>query len=287
MRASALAHQGKKQEAMPDYEKALGIAARAHSDEGTAQTIQSIADSIGVDQAIQRLEEQAKGGEDRWRITMVELYLRKGDTARASSKADQLVADADAGKLNSKGPDGRDRDDRPNAYGVAGMTYMTTGQYDKAASTYDKLLKIVPEDTVALNNLACIWVDFHQPTDPAKALTYSTKAIEITQKAGISAPDLLDTHGWALTCSGRVDEGIGFLQRALERRQMLDARYHLGMALLKKNLGPEAQVQLAQAQKLIEERKHKGQPVDKKLEDGVAEAMTKAKALANGSSAGT
>ena len=273
---------GRKVEALGDYDKALAISGRLHNDEATMSIVQGVADTIGLDDAIKRLEDQAKGGDNRWRILMIDLYLRRHEYEKAEARADAILADADGGKLKSE--------ERSAAYGMAGMAYMTAGHYPKAQATYEKLLQSMPDDTVALNNLACINMDFINPPNPAKALTYSQHALEVMQKQGISPPDLLDTHGWILANTpGRLDEGIALIQQSIEHRPLLDAHYHLGVALLMKNLAPEAVVELGKAQKMLDERKHKGQSFDPKMEANIAEATSKAlaKAKAGSASSGT
>lgn len=278
-RATAFAKLGRKSEAMGDFDKALAVTARLRNDDATMQVVQSVSNDIGINQAIQRLEEQAKTGDNRWRVIMVDLYLRRNDYARAEAKADEILADAKANKLKPE--------EIEPAYGIAGLAYMTTGHYQKAQEVYSKLLESKPDDTVALNNLACINMDYLTPPNPTRALTYSTKAMEIMKKQGYVAPDLMDTHGWVLINNGQVDKGISVLQDSLERRPLMEAHYHMGLALLKKNLAPEATVELQKAQTMLDDQKHKGKPVDPKVEAGITEGLSKARAAAKAANAGT
>ena len=146
---------------------------------------------------------------------------------------------------------------------------------------YSKLLEINGDDTVALNNLACIWAEYLDKPDPAKALVFSRKAMEVMQKVGFPDANIMDTHGWVLTINDQVDEGITYINASLEQRKMMEAYYHLGMAQLKKNLIPEAQQQLERAQKMLVDRKNKGQPTDAKLEAHLNESLAKVKQLMN------
>ena len=64
MRAVAYAHtDGKRAEALTDFDKALEIAGKIRSDDATAVIIQGIADTIGVDEAIIRCEREANKGD--------------------------------------------------------------------------------------------------------------------------------------------------------------------------------------------------------------------------------
>jgi len=142
--------------------------------------------------------------------------------------------------------------EKETALSVAGQVYMLALDFKKADETYQKLLAIAPNDQASLNNLACLWVDGMDPADPAKAMTYSKKAMELAQKAGIADANVMDTHGWVLVCNQQVDEGINLLQASLERASLgrgpqMDTHYHLGIAMLKKNRGAEALRELEKA----------------------------------------
>jgi tetratricopeptide (TPR) repeat protein len=158
----------------------------------------------------------------------------------------------------------------------------------KAQQIYEKLLELNPKDTVALNNMACLWTEYAIKPDPAKAVTYSTRALEIMQENQVPDPNVLDTHGWALISNNQVDQGIDFIQTALDRRpNMMEAHYHLGVGLLKKQLVPEAVRELEKAKKILEDRKNKGQPTDRSVESKLNEALSQARLQLSGPSAGT
>ena|SRR5947209_17197849 len=130
------------------------------------------------------------------------------------------------------------------------------------------------------------------PADPAKALTYSKRALELAQKSGMPDANTMDTHGWVLVCNQQVDEGINLLQASLERANLnrgpaMDTHYHLGMAMLKKNRGAEALRELEKARKMMDDRKNKGQQPDVKLEARLNDGLVKAKQMVNSTSAVT
>ncbi len=272
MRATAYAKLGNnKSAAMSDFDKALEISGRVRTDDATVLIIQTIAETIGLEEAIARCEREASDGNTHWRVILTYLYFSKKDYVNAEATIEGVLANA--AKLTPA--------EKETAYGVAGSVYMLTGEYIKAESSYSKLLGINPEDTVALNNLACIWAEYLDKPDTTKALVYSHKAMDVMQKRGFPDPNIMDTHGWVLTSNNQVDEGIIYIQAALDRRQMMEAYYHLGVALLKKNLIPEAQQQLDRAHRMLEDRKNKGQPIDAKLETRLNESLAKAKQLMN------
>jgi tetratricopeptide (TPR) repeat protein len=271
-RAIAEARQGQKQEALDDFDKGLEITNRLRNDDGTMMIVQSISDTIGVDQAIARLEKEAAKGDNHWRVIIVDLYLNKQDYPRAQAKVEALLADID--KLKPS--------EQEATYVVAGLTYMLSGKYEQARSMYEKLLAVQPNDTVALNNLACLYSDDLNPPDAAKALGFSTRAFELMQKSGQMDPNVLETQGWILVRNNRVDEGISNIQMALDRRAIMEGYYHLGYAFLQKKLALEAQAALERAQKMLNDRKDKGEPIDAKLQSSITDTLAKAKSMANG-----
>jgi tetratricopeptide (TPR) repeat protein len=213
---------------------------------------------------------------NHWRVLLAYMYFAESDFENAKATIEQALQNA--GALSKA--------EQEEAYGVAGSIYMLSYSYDKAADAYEKVLALKPEDSVSLNNLACIYADFLDKPDPAKALAYSTKAVEVAQKsaAGALDPNVMDTHGWVLVCNDRLDEGLEYLQQAknqLDRKPIMELHYHLGMALLKKKMAPEAQMYLNLAYTQMKERKNKGQPVDKKIEDRLNAALLDVKRLLN------
>jgi tetratricopeptide (TPR) repeat protein len=277
MRGIAYAYSdGKRADAINDFDKALEIAGRLKSDDAVAVIIQSIADTIGVDRAIERCEREAAKGDNHWRVILTYLYLTNKEYRKAEDTI-ELVLNVEPGKLNAA--------EKEAAYGVAGSVYMLTAHFEKARDVYEKLLEQSPEDTVSLNNLACIWAESLDKPDPVKALTYSSKALEVMNKRGITDPNIMDTHGWVLVCSGQPAKGVDFLRVAIDKKPMMETYYHLGMALLKQNSGIDAQLQFDRAHKMLEEKKAKSQPTDAKFEAHLNDAMVKAKQLINGTPA--
>lgn len=102
--------------------------------------------------------------------------------------------------------------------------YQKAGQADRAARQYEEVLKREPDNVIALNNLAWFYVE----NGDERALALAEKAHELAPDA---AP-ILDTYGWVLVQSGRVERGLEVLRRATERApQLHEASYHLAVAL--------------------------------------------------------
>lgn len=279
MRAIAQANSdGKRADALNDFDKALEIAGRLRNDDAVVMIIQSIADTIGLEPAISRCEREASKGDNHWRVILTYLYFSKKDYKSAQETIEKVLAD-DA-NLTPR--------ERETALGVAGSVYMLSADYKKAEQVYQRLLALSDQDktrdpdTVSLNNLACIWTDYMDPPDPAKALSYSQRAMDVMQGRGLPDPNIMDTHGWVLVNNGKIDEGITYIQAAVDKRNMLEAKYHMGMALLKKNLGPEALQQLDRARRMLDDRKNKGLATDQTMETRLNEGLVKARQLVNG-----
>lgn len=104
---------------------------------------------------------------------------------------------------------------------------IATGDADGAIAIYDTILARRPNDPIISNNLASLLLDKNDPESDARAL----KAAQALK--GAENPFMLDTYGWALYRGGKVAEGIEVLERAAAKApNLIDVRYHLGVALL-------------------------------------------------------
>lgn len=80
------------------------------------------------------------------------------------------------------------------------------GDQPEAIVGYEKVLKVAPNNVMALNNLG--WIYFEQGDDAA---------LKLLKRAADLAPGsaaVLDSYGWVLAKSGRVDEGLVYLEKA-------------------------------------------------------------------------
>ena len=90
------------------------------------------------------------------------------------------------------------------------MVYDLAGQFKNAEKSLQKILELSPEDPLALNNLAYMYIenDMHIP-----------KAFKMVQKALINDPHngaYLDTLGWAYYKMGKFKEAKKHIERALK-----------------------------------------------------------------------
>ncbi len=97
------------------------------------------------------------------------------------------------------------------------------GRLDAAALHLQSILKEKPHDPVALNNLAWIYQQQHDP-----------RALDLARQAYVLSPgaQTADTLGWILTTSGKADTGVLLLRQA-SAQAASDPRvqYHFAVAL--------------------------------------------------------
>jgi tetratricopeptide (TPR) repeat protein len=108
---------------------------------------------------------------------------------------------------------------------VAGMIYERTGEREKAAAAYQRVITIDPNAYVALNNLACL--SAQPPTDLEKAQEFARKARTLRP----DDPSVADTLGWILFQRGEYAESLRLLEESAEKSpDHPEIAFHLGMA---------------------------------------------------------
>jgi tetratricopeptide (TPR) repeat protein len=102
-----------------------------------------------------------------------------------------------------------------------------TGRPELALPIYEQILKLDPNQPVALNNLAYILAQ--RGLDPDRALDLAQKAAD---KAKDSA-EIQDTLGWTYLKKNQPDEAVAAFRAALQSQPKNPTfHYHLGLALL-------------------------------------------------------
>ena len=101
---------------------------------------------------------------------------------------------------------------------------VTRGQDDVAVRHFQRVLEIVPEHPLALNNLATLLAE--RPNQLAEALQYIEQAIEISGRQ----PALLDTLGTIQLRLGEPASAVSSLEEAVLLGGN-DARYHFHLAI--------------------------------------------------------
>ncbi|HLH43410.1 MAG TPA: tetratricopeptide repeat protein [Bryobacteraceae bacterium] len=125
-----------------------------------------------------------------------------------------------------------------------GLLMDGTGHGDQAEPIYERILKIRPDQAVALNNLAFLKAE--KGTDLDLALTMAQRALQ--QQPGSS--DFADTLGWIYIKKNLSDNAVRIFSD-LVAKQPANAtyHYHFGLALLQKGDRPSARRELEAAMK--------------------------------------
>lgn len=120
--------------------------------------------------------------------------------------------------------------------------YARAGQLPAAKVAYNNLLKLTPDDSDALNNLANVLLHLKDP-----------EGIKVAEQAVAKAPtnyNAIDTLGWALFQAGQTDRALQLLRDArLRQPASPEIRYHLAAVLAKTGRNNEAREELEAALK--------------------------------------
>jgi tetratricopeptide (TPR) repeat protein len=152
-------------------------------------------------------------------------------------------------------------DDPQLSIALAGL-YEQTGDKADARKVYERLLEKQPENSVAINNLSSLLVDFGGEEDIKKGLALAEKFKDAEN------PYLQDTYAWALVKTGQTAEGLKLLESLIVKEPKLpELRYHLGVAHLNSGNKATAIAELKQAIALSEklQRNFSGKDDAKKL----------------------
>lgn len=145
-----------------------------------------------------------------------ELAIKIDNAQRQAGRI--AAADARLGKWIAAHPD----DVRVLAY--RGQALLGAGDFKRAASQLEDVVRRQPGNAVALNNLALAY----QGLDDARAQPTAEAALRAAPKR----PDVLDTLGWILVGKGDAGKAVPLLKTAHELApKARDIRYHLAAAL--------------------------------------------------------
>ena len=263
-RALALARSGKRDDALGEWEQAIEAADKIREGEASITIVQTMGSELGVPRIMPRVLERAKT-DYRWQMLAASIYHSEGQFDRASAVIDGVMEKID--KVAAA--------DRLRVLQQAGGIYLSCRPplAEKALDAYQRALQLAPNDLATLNNVACILVDNINPKDPAKAVTYSQRAYDIMQKNGSLEPLVMDTHGWALVQSGKLQEGLMVLQEVVQRRAFPEARLHLADAYLRQGYADQALKQLTAAKDDLVQGEKNAEPVDPALKKRVDAAL--------------
>ena len=120
---------------------------------------------------------------------------------------------------------------------ILASAYQENGMLEKAVEQYKQVVKSQPKDVAALNNLA--WSS--HTLGRADAVDYAKRAYDLAP----DNPAVVDTFGWLLVETGKINRGLVLLQQAVVTApHIAEIRYHLGVGLHKAGRKPEAKSEL-------------------------------------------
>ncbi len=151
------------------------------------------------------------------------LVVAEANALRAAGKVDEARSQLD--QWLAAQPD-------PTVADALSSLEIEAGRMDAAAAALDKVLAMRPDDPIALNNLAWVYQQQHNPKD-----------VTMARRAYLIAPSgqTADTLGWILTQQGEPATGLLLLrQAAAQLRSDPSVYYHLAAALNDNGQGAEA-----------------------------------------------
>jgi tetratricopeptide (TPR) repeat protein len=198
-RAEAYLHDGKLEQALADtdavLEKQQVVAAHRLRGEILAQLNR-------LDEAIAEMQQLTKSvpNQPELKIQLALYYLINKQPREAISEYDDVLL------LNP---------DNFLALRSRGDAYLNIGKHKEAIADFEAALKLEPEDTTILNNLA--WVLATSPEaevrNGKRAVELATKACELTE---YKMPHILSTLAAAFAESGNFDTAIEWSQKAVD-----------------------------------------------------------------------
>jgi len=260
--------------ALDDFQHALALANKANDTTQARQVIQTLAATLGNQQAIATAKPLAD--QQAWAaLALMNLYFQEKQIDPAIAVARQTLK-----LLDQLAPD-----DQAAALKMAALLFSTADPKplaDEAVAAYKKLLVLRPDDYEAMNNLAEVLADDYSPTRAVEGLPYIKQAIAMVDNSrGGAGPEMLDTQGWLTLLSGDVDDGIADLQNVVHRKAFPEAYYHLGEGYLLQSYPEDAARQAAKGLELMKKPQFGDDPkMAKKLNDLLLLAKQKMKAKA-------
>jgi len=222
-----------------------------------ALVLMEMCDYYGVDEIYQRAKAQAAEQPDNIvrQKTLLFLLWRNKETDEAIRVGRRIVDQA--------------KDDRDRIFArMALAAFLADGKrFEEAKTEYEEILRIDPNDLIALNNLACLLVD--DLNKPEEALPYAERAA----KAAPRDANVLDTMGWTLARCNQLGRATTYLLRALEANSdNAAALYHMAVVHRLRDETEDARRRLEKA-RVIEARRVEG--MRKAIDDLVAKMATR------------
>ena len=276
LRGRARSEQGDAAGAATEFANALDRAVLGPSILPADAVAGHVLAALHIGGAVDLIGPRAKT-DPRWRAVLANCYLRSGQVDRALPLAESARSDP---ALST--------DDRPWVTRLLATAYLSAvpPQADKALPLLQEVLAGAPDDVDTLNNLACVLSEQVSPPRVQEALVDSTKAYDLTRRAGAVNPLVADTQGWMLILNGRVEEGVDLLRPVADGATFPDVHYHLAMGYLRQRRPDDARTQLAAATAAVQSAVAAGRAVDGSLAAKITAATVDADKMGPAKAAG-
>ncbi|MCC6586955.1 MAG: tetratricopeptide repeat protein [Bryobacterales bacterium] len=168
--------------------------------------------------------------------TAADLWVRLGEAQRRAKKYDDSLRALD--KAKELAP----RDPQP--WLQTALTLEAAGRHDQVRQVYEQIIKVAPDNAIALNNVAFFLAESGQDLD--QALTYAQRA----KQQMPNNPDVADTLGLVYIKKNLSDDAIKIFRDLVSQRpDHVTWRYHLALALFQKGDKLQAKKELEVAMK--------------------------------------
>ena len=185
-------------------------------------------------------------------------YQAKPDSINATFLAFALEANNqkdEAIKLLEQHSDRNEIDNKINTKVSLSLANMYLAEHqDKAIVEYERLIKVVPNNIVALNNLSWLYMDQGKYV---QALQYAEQAYSLTTQI----PNVVDTYAQALLTSDKKVEALAKAQEAydLSNGENIDIALNFAETLLANNMHKKAKLILDEINAVTVKQKEKKQ----------------------------
>ena len=137
-----------------------------------------------------------------------------------------------------------------------GVLNTVAGRAEKAIEAYQAVLKLFPDNLLAINNLAALLVESDDPQQLEKA----AELVPVLKDS--EHPAFLDTYGWTSYKMGKMDEALVALESIINKQGVIpEMHYHLAMVYINKGRVEEAKMELEKA--VIEDARYNGLDIAK------------------------
>ena len=148
-----------------------------------------------------------------------------------------------------------------------GLYALAGKEYQAAADAFDQVIELDPNNILALNNAAFMYVE--HLGDPSKALGLAKHASALRP----DDPSVLDTLGWVRYHLQQFDEAEDALRRSLSLRDSAVSMYHLASVLFKQGRLDTAQTYVNRAIELRPDPQTRAEM--ERLEDDIRRARNR------------